>query len=490
MATPRKEYSLTPPPEGPVNISYENSNGPGPQTDTTLDPRFMVQSKVPYIGEIVTRATAWDYYRVQLALPNPSDVLQKLSKNIEEVDQLLVDGRVKAALNNRRAGTMSLKWTIDQGEAPSRMFKLVKDLFNELDIYNIMGEMLLAPLYGYSVTEVIWKADGGLILPTSLQGKPQRWFVYSDTNELRTKTKMEQVQGERLPPRKFLVTRYHPTYSDPYAGREALFNSLYWPVRFRHLLLQYAMQFAEKYGTPWIDVTMEGGLQQERLQEVINIIQNTYQDGIIAHPENTKVQAIDVGDSKSMDNYGVLLDILNREIDMTILGTNLTSEVKGGSFAAAKVHEGVRKDIVQEDSRMVEQAMNQLIEWIGWYNFPSAVKLPQFRLYENNPPTKDRAEIDIMLAKMGVKFTKNYFERSYGLNADEFEIGPTEADIGQGATTKEGSLPDAETAPKSESAKSAGSKSVQTEGIEAKDQASNSSTNAAIVGQQKKGYRF
>ena len=496
-----------------------------PIEDTTYDPIFKVTSKMPYKGEIVTRALVWDYYRTQLALPNDSDVLRKLGKNIEEIDQLLCDSRVKAAYNNRRSGTLSLKWVVDQNDAPTRMFNTIKKMFDQLPVYDVMSEMLMAPFYGYNVTEVVWEPSNSLWLPTNLSGKAQRWFVYSDKNELRVKSKVEQVQGERLPPRKFIVTRFHPRYDDPYAGREALFNACYWPVIFRKTLIQYMMQFLDKYGMPWFDVTMEGGLQQERLSEIINAINQTYQDGILAHPENTKLEKIDMGDGKTVGNYLEALDMLNREIDTAILGNNLSVEVQGGSFAAATAHMGVRDDIIQEDSRMIEESFNQLIEWIAWYNYPSVEQLPKFRLYKNYPPTMERANIDVMISKLGVKLSKGYFCRTYGLNSDEFDIGAPMPELGEGSTgpvagaVKEAN-PDQDL---KETVMSAGQKQIQqlqnehglkiqgiakaagipksglspetgvqiTEaGIEAKDPASNSPTTSAISKMQKKGYSF
>ena len=400
--------------------------------DTTDDPRFKVTSKIPYRPEITTRSTVWDFYRTSLLLPSQSDVLVALGKNIEEMDQLLVDGRVHAAFANRRAGTLSLKWTIDQNDAPSRLFHTVEKMFDQYNVYEVISEMLQAPFYGYAVTEVIWEPSNSLWIPTNLTGKAARWFGFWEDNSLRYKTKVEQVQGEKLPPRKFLVTRYHPRYDDPHASREALFNGLYWPVKFRHMIMEYGIRFIEKYGMPWLDVKLEAGLQEERLQEIMDTLQKTFADGIVAHPDSTEITALDVSDTKAVSNYSEWLDVMNREIDMVILGNNMSAEIKGGSFAAATALAGVREDIIKEDSRMVETSMNQLIEWVAWYNFPAGAKLPKFKLYKSEPPTKERAEIDTMMSKLGVKLTKAYFARTYGYNEDEFEIGAPVQDLQPG----------------------------------------------------------
>jgi len=470
-------------------------NAYSPDEDTTNNPLFNVTSKEPYKQEIVTRALIWDYYRVQLSLPNESDVLAKLGRNIEEVDQLLCDARVKAAYNNRRAGLLSLKWTIDENGAPVRVLKTVQRMFEQLPVSDIMAEMMLAPFYGYSVSEVVWEAKDGLILPASMSGKAQRWFVYDDKNQLRVKSKVQQVQGERLPPRKFIVTRFHPTYDAPYAGREALFNACYWPVMFRRIIMQFAMQFLEKYGMPWFDVTLEGGLQQDRLQEIVNTINSTYQNGILAHPDNTKIAKVSMDDAKTIENYTGWLDVLNREIDMAILGTNLTTEVKGGSFAATSAHMGVRDDIIQEDSRMIESSMNQLIEWVAWFYFGANINLPKFKLYKNEPPTLDRSQIDINLAKMGIKFNKAYISRTYGINEDEFEFGAPLQVTGKGGDLgATGGAPQApagvENADDTTGVSDADADAIQTSTIEAKDQSSNTQTQKAIAHMQSKGYAF
>jgi len=449
-------------------------------TDTTYDPTFNVTSKKPYIGEIVTRSTVWDYYRTSVALPNPSIILQRLGRGVEAYDDLLQDARVKACLNNRRAGTLALKYSIDQNEAPARLYKLIERLFETYDVYTIMSEMLMAPFYGFNITEIIWGKDSGMIVPENIIGKAARWFYWDDTNTLRYRTKRNMTLGEPLPPRKFLVSKYHSRYEDPYSGNESLASACYWPVHFRRLVMgMWAPNFIERYAAPWIDVTMETGLQQERLQEIMDVIQNTFNDGIIAHPENTKIQALPMGDAKSMENYTMFVDMLNREIDMAVLGTNLTTEVKGGSFAATSAHMTVRSDIVMEDSRMIESAFNTLIEYIAYFNFGAQSKLPKFRLYKNEPATVERSTIDVNLQKLGVKFTKEYFTRAYELDDEEFDVGPAPTMQGlPGEPPAEGETGDvgAQDATK-----------IRDAGIENKDPSSNTSTKVAINRAQKKG---
>jgi phage gp29-like protein len=231
--------------------------------------------------------------------------------------------------------------------------------------------------------------------------------------------------GDPCPPRKFLVTRLHPTYADPYSGQDAIANAIYWPVKFRSATIKYAIDFLDKYGAPWLDVKYDGALPSSQKTELLTTLKNSIRHGIVLHADTSEINPLLTSDSKSIDNYIKFIDMLNLEIDMAILGNNLTTEVKGGSFAAATALSGIRDDIVQECIRMIENTWNQLIEWICWYNFPHGIALPKFKLYKNYPPTEEQARIIVAmdgLKNVRFKFTKEYFQRVLGIGENEFEI--------------------------------------------------------------------
>ena len=130
-------------------------------------------------------------------------------------------------------------------------------------------------------------------------------------------------------------------------------------------------------------------------------------------------------------------------------------------------------------------AFNQLIEWICWYNWTAPDKLPKFRLYENDPPTLDRANIDKALFSMGVKFKPEYIERTYGINSEEFELGDA-PQIQIAGMRQPGDISPAEDT----GGVSVDNESIAKAGIEAKDQSSNEQTKKAINRSQKKGYPY
>jgi phage gp29-like protein len=284
--------------------------------------------------------------------------------------------------------------------------------------------MLNGVFYGYQPVEILWKKQGGMILPEQIVSKPARWFRYSDTNELRYLTKRNMITGEPLPSYKFIVCRYHSSYANPYG--ESLASAIYWPVKFRHSSFRFFTTFMEKYGMPWVKVTYPLGTQEQRVQEMVSIMSTAMQDAIVAAPEEMKVEMLDMSQTSSAEIYKTFIDLCNTDISIALIGQNLTTEVSGGSYAAAKQHGQVRQEVISEDIRMVESAFDTVIQWIHELNF-SGEKLPKFKLVAAPQPTLDDANTAVALTKAGVKFKDLYFENRFGLLSDEFEMGINEA---------------------------------------------------------------
>lgn len=377
------------------------------------------------VNEIAVRETAWDYYRVLGYLPNPDKILRKLGKDIDEYEQLLSDSRVKGAFNSRRAGTLSLEWDIDQLDCPARAYDTTKQIFDALPMQDLMADMMQAVFFGYQPVEVIWKKMGALVLPSDVKTKPARWFRYSDINELRYLTKRNMITGEPVAERKFLMVRYHPSYGNPYG--EALGSAVYWPVKFRHTGFRYFTTFIERYAMPWIKLNYPLGMQEYRVGELVNVISNTLADGVIAVPTETPTEIMDIGKQTNAEIYTNFIDMCNTEIAIAILGQNLTTETQGGSYAAAKVHQLVRRDLIDEDVRMITDAMNQLIDWIFDLNYPSSDR-PKFVLSQKPQANKDDAQMAVFMTQAGVRLTETYWQNRFGLIEDEFTISDVVAD--------------------------------------------------------------
>ena len=371
--------------------------------------------------EIASRKRSIDFYSLGMYLPNPDPVLKKQGKDITVYNELLSDGHLGGCVSSRKAGVKSLEWGIDRGKAKSRQAKLIEDLFNNLNIDRIIEEILSAVLFGYQPMEVMWERTGNYVLPKDIIGKPPEWFVFDEDNQLRFRTKENYINGELLPDKKFILPRNNATYQNPYGFPEL--SRCFWPITFKRGGLKFWVVFTEKYGMPFIVGKKPRGTDKNETDALADILETMVQDAIAVIPDDASVEIMEAsGKSASADIYAKLLEFCKTEVAITILGQNLTTEVKGGSYAAAESHMAVRQDIVYGDKKLVERVFNELIGWIYELNFGNGER-PVFSMWEEEDVDIDQATRDKTLTDCGVKFTKVYYMRAYGFEEGDLEVG-------------------------------------------------------------------
>ena len=81
--------------------------------------------------------------------------------------------------------------------------------------------------------------------------------------------------------------------------------------------------------------------------------------------------------SGSVELYRELINVSNAEISKAILSGTLTTEIGIGSYAAAKTHQEVRKDVIISDIELVITSVNKIIKMICELNYGD-VKIPTF----------------------------------------------------------------------------------------------------------------
>lgn len=371
--------------------------------------------------EIATRQRSIDFYSLGMYLPNPDPVLKKMGKDITVYKELLGDAHVQGCITSRKAGVKKLLWEIDRGKAKSRQAKFITDAMKDIDIDQIIGEILNAPLYGYQILEVLWTRGENFIIPSDIIGKPQQWFVFSENNELRFRTKENYVNGEPLPDKKFLLARHDATYENPYGF--PVLSCCFWPVTFRKGGYKFWVTFTEKFGMPFIIGKVPRNTEQTEKDKLADMLQNMVQDAIAVIPDDASIEIPEMKHTASPDIYSKLNDSCKSEISIAILGQNLTTEVKGGSFAATQGHMEVRADIVDGDRKIPERVFNTLIKWIAEYNFSERVDLPVFTMYEEEDVDINQATRDKTLSDTGqVRYTKQYFMRTYGFEDGDIDV--------------------------------------------------------------------
>ncbi len=140
--------------------------------------------------------------------------------------------------------------------------------------------------------------------------------------------------------------------------------------------LEYWSFYNERHGTGVLKVTGFKGSADERddlAEELQNIGHNT---GVVLEEgqELTLVESMAPG---TWQSFLALVTAADNAAAVTLLGQNLTTDVTGGSQAAATVHAGVALSKVRADAETLSTCLHdQALGWYAEYNWGSAEMAP------------------------------------------------------------------------------------------------------------------
>lgn len=301
-------------------------------------------------------------------------------------------------------------------------------------------ELLDAIPFGLAVSEVIWgesaagpadtggrlqlepaAADpgapppvatgGSWLVPVALRSRHPRRFVFSTEGELRLLTAQAPVEGEALPPRKFLVFAPYGRHEDPY-GLPAL-RSVWWLAYFKRQVLRFWVMFAEKFGSPTTVIKHPLGASEREKAAYRRIVGSIQQETGLVVPEGVDLTLLEAQRSGTVSTYSDLVRFCNEEMSKALLGQTLSTEAtERGARSLGEVHLQVRQDIVRQDAQALANLITgQLVRWIVDLNFPPALRL--YPLWHLAAPQRDDLALQLSIDE--------FFLRQ-GLGLDQAEL--------------------------------------------------------------------
>ncbi len=153
-----------------------------------------------------------------------------------------------------------------------------------------------------------------------------------------------------MPDKKFLLVQHEATYKNPY-GVPSL-SRCFCPVTFKCGGMKFWVIFSEKYWMPFLVGKHPRGAAQSETDKLADMLEAMVQDAVAVIPDDSSVEIKEAGGKgASADIYAKLLEFCKAEVSIAMLGQNLTTEVSGGSYAAAESHMQVRKDIINANKK-------------------------------------------------------------------------------------------------------------------------------------------
>lgn len=215
---------------------------------------------------------------------------------------------------------------------------------------------------GQTFTEVVWNS--------APQWRHPRRFVWNDAGQLaKCDAGLDPVYGVDLGnyPGKFII-------HTPIAGRSnypwmrgALRVRLIGSIA-KRAGAKWWLSTLERYGQPQIIAKVQDG-DQNLVDAALTALRALGPDWRAVAPKGVDFQSLDV--SVQGDLHAKFVDWQNTEDAVHILGQNLSTEVKGGSYAAAQSQERVRADILGNDLNELDDTIDD--QWLAplWnYNWP------------------------------------------------------------------------------------------------------------------------
>jgi len=271
--------------------------------------------------------------------------------------------------------------------------------------------------------EILWSKEllkeYGLIMASDLVGKSANWFVFDELNQLKFKSQTS-IDGELVPPKKFLLPRNKPTYRNPYGVAEL--SKCYWPVIFKKGNAKFWIKYAEKYGSPFAIGKTPAGYADIKVAALLDRLQKLVQDACAVVPSDIEIDFKDASNSGAGNKvYYDIITWANSEISKAILGHTGALDSTPGKLGSEDAAMEVMNNHAMSDKHLVEKTLNEFIQWFCQYNFPEKT-YPTFRMFEEFKIDKTQADRDKLMFDMGVRFTPKYWGEKYNLDEDDFTV--------------------------------------------------------------------
>ena len=279
----------------------------------------------------------------------------------------------------------------------------IKDEFKKIFNPDVVSQILETYLYGLNAFEINYKEKEGLVYPRLVQ-RDFRQFKFNDAGEFVFNAGGSE---QSIPPLKVIYALNRANFRKVYG--DGLLKKLYFPVKMKNASLKFWFRFLEKFGSPW--AIAKTSYEPDEMAAEVQAMLSGDSAVIDTDEEITLVQPTSNVDFTRLPAY------LDNQISKAILGANLTSDVKEGSYAAAKTHNEIREDLAANDAKILIFVMNKAISFfkeINGYNGELYAKL-----FDEDAPNTERATRDKTLYDMGFAPTKKYITSTYNIEIDD-----------------------------------------------------------------------
>lgn len=359
---------------------------------------------------------------------NPEELIAKHG-GVKQLRKMMHDDCIFAAFETRFDAAIGLTNSFNGDDEAVTEF--IREAIGPSCLTEIITGALRAVPFGYNITELIYdQLETGEIILSEALNKSHETYKIDRRGDIFLAQDFEGV--EPAPFGKYILSRHRADYDNHYGC--SVLSRLYHAWMFRTHGWEFYVKFLEKFGQPIIhgklDAKIDPETNRSNLEEFARLLDSSDRPTAIVTDMESQVEIFNP--ASNGQQFKEFTDCVKANIQTTILGQTLTSgNDGGGSNALGQVHNLVREDKRRSDIRLIETAVNRVIEYLGFLNEISDDLLPTFVIEDEKTLGNDRAIRDQALNTLGVRFTDQYFIEHYDLQKDDFTLESSDvSDLG------------------------------------------------------------
>ncbi len=339
---------------------------------------------------------------------DPDELLAKAGIERYKLRSLTHDDEIFQCIETREDAIHATNWRIESNNT-----RIGKWLTTALEDYvdGLLRGFMEAIWYGHSVQELVYESVGNRIAIARCAIKPMQWFTLEQDGT----TWFTGDDGRRIlcDTRKFLVARHRPRYDNPMG--EAILSRLWFPVTWRREGWSLWLSFLQTFGEPIVIG------QVPNYKEFIAAMQKQGVRSAVAWQSVSDTDRVTTINASTPGEFSALENAIRSRIQRLILGQTMTSDAAGsGSYAAAAVHNQVRKEKVAADIRFLTHQMQGVLDRLCGLN---GFERHRFIMADANGLETTRAARDAVMMPVikasGLKFAKSYFTDVYDYREED-----------------------------------------------------------------------
>lgn len=357
-------------------ISDEDLRAFGVQSNPIADSRVagVIKRDIP-----ITILTSWTEERIRTAVE--AHMNGYFGQSAFLCDALTGDDRVAATLGQRMGALFSrpvqhVASELDTTGEVKAAWEAAWEAFAPAEVLEELQAW--STLLGLNIAEIQWDTSKPIWQPYLKPWHPTHLYYRWDLRKYAIST-MDGVEIIEPGDGRWVLGTPH----GPYRGwRRGAVRPLSIPWFARQLSWRDHARFNERHGLPIIKAKAPARSDPGLRDRWVRGLATMGQESVILCPEMVDGTSFDAeileAKDRAWESFGALAARADMAIVLSLLWQNLTTEVSGGSYAAAVVHEGVKQSATRFDNATLSHTIyNQCARPFAAWNFGNADLAPK-----------------------------------------------------------------------------------------------------------------